>query len=95
MIWRGKFTNKRPPIHSYAATYAYSLYVQEKEADALKVMQQLKPQELEVHPSRVITELILKAAGDGASAKVYLDKAAKARLLPEERKLFDQAKAGI
>ena len=83
-----------PTNSSFAATYAYSLYVQGKKAEALKVMQQIKPKDLESPSIAGYYGLILKATGGGASAGVYLDKASKAALLPEERKLFAQAKAG-
>src|ERR1039458_7075067 len=83
-----------PTNSSFAATYAFSLYVQGKKAEALKVMQQIKPQDLEMPSIAGYYGLILKATGGGASAGVYLDKASKAVLLPEERKLFAQAKAG-
>jgi predicted Zn-dependent protease len=83
-----------PTNSSFAATYAFSLYEQGKKADALKVMQQIKPQDLENPSIAGYYGLILKAAGGGAKAGAYLDKASKAPLLPEEKKLFAQAKAG-
>ena len=86
---------QNPTNASFVTTYAFSLYQQKKNADALKVMRQLKPQELEIPSIAGYYGVILRAAGDGANAKLYLDKAAKARLLPEEQKLFAQAKAGI
>ncbi|MGD1083635.1 MAG: hypothetical protein ABSA47_02665 [Verrucomicrobiota bacterium] len=83
-----------PTNSSFAATYAFSLYVQGKSAEALKVMRQIKPQDLESPSIAGYYGIILKATGGGASAGVYLEKASKAALLPEERKLFAQAKAG-
>jgi len=84
-----------PTNASFAATYAFSLYVQRKSAEALKVMQQLKPKDLENPSIAGYYGLILKAMGSGAKARVYLDWTSKATLLPEERKLFAQARAGI
>ena len=85
--------HQQAPTNSfYAATYAYSLYVQGKKAEALKVMQQLKPEELDRPSTAGYYGLMLKAAGDNAKAAIYLEKAAKAQLLPEEKKLFAQAK---
>jgi hypothetical protein len=84
-----------PTNSSFAATYAFSLYLQGKSGDALKVMRQLKPRELANPSIAGYYGIILKAAGDGANAKIYLDKASTARLLPEEQKLFARAKAGI
>jgi tetratricopeptide (TPR) repeat protein len=83
-----------PTNSSFAATYAFSLYLQGKSAEALKVMQQLKPKDLENPSIAGYYGLILKATGSGAKARVYLNWTSKATLLPEERKLFDQANAG-
>ena len=38
---------KAPTNSSYASTYAFSLYLQDKRAEALKILEQLSPQELE------------------------------------------------
>jgi tetratricopeptide (TPR) repeat protein len=80
---------------AYVSTYAFSLHLQKKDAEALKVIQQLKPQELQNPANAGYYGLILKATGDRAKARVYLDWAAKGQLLPEEKKLFDQAKVGL
>jgi len=84
-----------PTNSSYVSTYAFSLYLQGKSAEALKVMKTLKPGELEKPSVAGYYGLILKATGDRAKARAYLDWTAKAPLLPEERALFDQAKAGL
>jgi Flp pilus assembly protein TadD len=83
-----------PTNSSFAATYAFSLYLQGKTAEALKVMRQLAPQDLESPSIAGYYGLILKATGSGAKARVYLDSTSKGLLLPEERKLFAQARAG-
>jgi tetratricopeptide (TPR) repeat protein len=80
---------------AYAATYAFSLHLQKKDAEALKVIERLKPQELQNPANAGYYGLILSATGDRAKARVYLDAAAKGQLLPEEKKIFDQAKAGL
>jgi tetratricopeptide (TPR) repeat protein len=85
---------KAPTNSSFASTYAFSLHVQDKNAEALKVIERITPQELE-HPSIAgYYGLILKATGNAEKAKKFLDLAAKAKLLPEERKLFERAKNG-
>jgi predicted Zn-dependent protease len=88
-----------PTNSSFAATYAFSLYLQGKKPEALKVMQQIRPQDLENPSIAGYYGMILKATGGGANAASYLDKAvdkaSKAPLLPEERKLFEQARAGM
>jgi predicted Zn-dependent protease len=86
---------KSPTNSSYVSTYAFSLYLQGKNAEALKVIKTLKPQELQDPAIAGYYGLILKATGDRARAKAYLDWTSKARLLPEEKKLFDNAKAGL
>jgi hypothetical protein len=89
-------TYEQAPVKSaYAATYAYSLYVQGKSAEALKVMRQLTPQDIEKSPNAGYYGIILKANGDSAQARIYLDKAMNSRLMPEERTLFERAKAGL
>jgi Flp pilus assembly protein TadD len=86
---------KAPTNASFASTYAYSLHVQQKDAEALKVMRQLRPEELENPSIAGYYGIILKATGDKARARVYLDRAAKGPMLGEEKKLFDKARAGV
>jgi Flp pilus assembly protein TadD len=83
-----------PTNSAFATTYAFSLYLQGKNAEALKVVQQLKPQDLDVPTRAGYYGLILKATGDDAKARIYLNWTSKATLLPEERTLFDRAKTG-
>ena len=86
---------KSPANASYVSTYAFSLYLQGKSTEALKVMKTLKPKQLQDPSIAGYYGLILKATGDRARARTYLDWASQAPLLPEEKKLFDQAKAGL
>jgi hypothetical protein len=59
-------------------------------------MKSLSPQQLEDPARAGYYGLILKATGDQARARAYLDWTARAPLLlPEEKKLFDQAKTGL
>ena len=85
---------KDPTNAAYISTYAFSLHLQKKDAEALKLMQQLKPRQLENPSIAGYYGLVLKATGDKEKAKVYLQWASKAQMLPEEKKLFDRAKAG-
>jgi tetratricopeptide (TPR) repeat protein len=85
---------KAPTNSSYASTYAFSLHVQEKNAEALKVIEQLKPQDLEIPSISGYYGMILQATGHREKARKYLDLSSKARLLPEEQKLLDRAKTG-
>lgn len=83
---------KSPKNPSYASTYAFALYLQKKYTDALKVMQQLTPKDLETPSIDGYYGLILKANGRNAESKTWLSRSSKAQLLPEEQALFDQAR---
>ena len=85
---------KAPTNSSYASTYAFSLHLQKKNAEALKVFQQLPAKDLENPSVAGYYGLVLKATGNPGKAKVYLEWASKAPMLPEEKKLFDRAKTG-
>jgi hypothetical protein len=82
---------KMPQNPSFTSTYAYSLYVQKKYAEALKVMQQLALQDLANPSIAGYYGLILKATGNAEKAKAYLNLTTKTKLLPEEQALFQQA----
>jgi Flp pilus assembly protein TadD len=82
---------KDPQNASYVSTYAYSLYLQKKNTEALKVMQQLALKDLENPSIAGYYGLILKATGNAEKAKTYLNLTTKAKLLPEEQTLFQQA----
>ncbi len=80
-----------PTNSSYASTYALSLHLLGKNKEALDVMRALSPKAFDDPSLGAYYGLILKAAGDAARATPYLAKASKARLLPEERALFNRA----
>jgi hypothetical protein len=86
---------KNPTNPNFAATYAFSLHLQKKDAAALKIMQSVKPQDLQKPSIAGYYGLILKATGNPTKARSYLDLSLKSNLLPEEKKLFEQAKAGM
>ena len=82
---------KSPTNANFASTYAFALLVREKNAEALKIIESLKTQDLQSPGIAGYYGLILQATGNGAKAKKYLNLAVKGRLLPEERKLFERA----
>jgi predicted Zn-dependent protease len=86
---------KAPTNATFASTYAFSLLLQSKSAEALKIMTNIPLQELDKPTIAGYYGLVLKTTGNPAKAKAYLGRSEKAQLLPEERKLFDKAKAGI
>ena len=88
-----KVYRKAPSNPVYASTYAYSLYLQKRSAEALEVFERLKPHELEQASVALYYAIVLQANGKGERARKYLDIAAGTKLLPEEQKLLSQARA--
>jgi predicted Zn-dependent protease len=84
---------KFPTNSTYASTYAFSLHIQEKQSEALKVIEQLKQEDLENPSIAGYYGMILQATGNREKARKYLELSSKAKLLPEEKRLIDQAKA--
>jgi predicted Zn-dependent protease len=87
--------DKAPTNTTFVSTYAFSLHVQERNAEALRIIEQLKPQELENPSIAGYYGIILQAAGNPEKARKYLEISAKAKLLPEEKRLIDQARAKV
>src|SRR5207245_3550316 len=83
---------KAPGNPAYASTYAFSLHLQNRSAEALKVFERLKPRQLEEPSVAGYYGIVLQATGNSQRAKKYLELAAKAPLLPEERRLLEGVK---
>lgn len=77
----------------FATTHAFALYQQKRTLDALAVMERLSSAELHVPGRALYYGLLLATLGETQRADSYLELAAKASLLPEERKLLEQAGA--
>jgi predicted Zn-dependent protease len=86
--------NSNPTNAAFASTYAYCLLLQKKNEEALKVLERLRPEQLEDPSISGYYGLALEATGNAAKAKKYLKLTDKARVLPEERKLFDRGSVG-
>jgi tetratricopeptide (TPR) repeat protein len=80
-----------PHNPSYLSTYAYSLFCQRKNAEAIKLLESLKPDQLEEPGVAAYYGLILAGSGDRTHARHYLERGREARLLPEERSLLTKA----
>jgi tetratricopeptide (TPR) repeat protein len=78
---------------AFVSTYAYSLLAQQKAGEALRILEQLSPQQLADPAIAGYYGLVLQANGQREKAKKYLDLTAKATLLPEEQKLVDKARS--
>jgi len=75
---------KDPANSIYASTYALGLYCTGQIAQALEVMQALKPEALQEPSVAAYYSGILAAAGREEEAKTYRERARGAALLPEE-----------
>jgi Flp pilus assembly protein TadD len=83
---------KAPTNAAYASTYAYSLHLQNRNAEALSVFERLKPDQLEESSVALYYAVVLQATGNGERARKYFNIAAGIKLLPEEQKLLNQAR---
>jgi Flp pilus assembly protein TadD len=87
--------DKSPTNATFASTYAFSLYRGSDFKKAQQVLEQLSPKDLEKPSIAAYYGVVLKAAGDTAKAKKYLDLAltsTNVTFLPEERKLIEEAR---
>jgi tetratricopeptide (TPR) repeat protein len=87
--------NKEPQNGAYAATYAFSLYTSGDVKGALQTMEQLTPDQLRDPSVAVYYGVILAAAGQKEKAHEYLQRAAEATLLPEEKALVEKAESTL
>lgn len=77
---------------AFVSTYAWSLHVQGKPAEALQLMETLKPAELNDPSVAGYYGAILLAAGQKEKARAALDRTVGAPLLPEEMKMIADAR---
>ena len=82
-----------PDNPEVVATYALSLYRREKTAEALSVMQKLKPEQLREPTVARYLGIFLAATGHGEEAGEYLALGEKGFILPEETELISEARA--
>ena len=75
-----------------ASTYAYSLHLQGRTGEGLKVLEKLSQDQLRLPAVATYYGVLLAAAGRPAEANPYLDIAARSNLLPEEKMLVATAR---
>jgi predicted Zn-dependent protease len=75
-----------------ASTYAFALHTQGKTDEALKLMQTLEQTDLERPEIATYYAIFLAETGERAAAERYFASAEKGALLPEERRLIDDAR---
>jgi hypothetical protein len=86
---------KQPTNSTFAATYAFSLYMGTNSAAAQKVLEKLNPRDLERPSIADCYGLVLQANGNAAKARKYLELSTNALFLPEERRLVEKARTGV
>lgn len=84
-----------PTNRAFVSSYAFSLYLQGRNDEALQVIERLTRDQLEVPSIAGYYALILKANGKKDLAKRYFDLTKDEKMLPEERKLMDRARAAL
>lgn len=86
----------RPENLTAATTYAFSLHVQGKTAEARKLLDSLGTEALKVPANAVYYVIITHALGDKAMARQYLEYTRLAqRLLPEEKAMLAAVRAEL
>ena len=90
-----KLHKQFPADASVASTHAFALHLRGHNAEALTVIQQLKPAELEQSAIALHYGILLASAGRTLEAQPYLAIARKnASLLPEEKALLETVPTG-
>ncbi len=79
----------------FISTYAYSLLVQNKQSEALKVVSSLKPEYLKIPSVAAYYGVVQAESGHKDAAKAPLERAAAAKLLPEEKEIVRLAIARL
>jgi predicted Zn-dependent protease len=79
----------------YISTYAYSLYLQNRKDEALKVLSDVRPEQLEIPSVAAYFGTIQANSGHKAAAREPLQRAEAATLLPEEKEIVRQAIAKL
>ena len=86
---------EEPKNPDYAATYAFSLYLQGDVKKALQALAGFSEAELEQPQIAAYYGVLLASSGDFSRAAKFLDLGEKAYLLPEEKKLLKKAQLTV
>ncbi len=79
----------------FISTYAYSLLLQNKPDEALKIVSSLKPEYLQIPSVAAYYGVVQAQSGHKDVAKAPLERAAAAKLLPEEKEIVRVAMARL
>ncbi len=77
---------------AFVSTYAFSLHLQGRSADGLKLIETLKPAALDDPSVASYYGVLLAASGQKEKAQRYFAKAEKAAILPEELEMISEAR---
>ncbi len=80
---------------AFASTYAWSLHLQGRTAEGIKVLEFLPPDRLQIPGVALYYGIMQAAMNQPATAKKYLDLAETAALLPEEKTLLTTSRRGL
>jgi Tfp pilus assembly protein PilF len=87
--------NSSPENPFFASTYAYSLLLQKKPDEAVKIIGNLKPEYLQIPSIAAYYGVVEAQSGRKDLAKAPLERAAAANLLPEEKEMVRLAIARL
>jgi hypothetical protein len=82
---------EKPEDPVFASTYAFALHLSGRTAEGLAVLGKLKPEALEDPSVALYYGVLLSAANESQKAKMFLELAQRAPLLPEEKALLQAA----
>ena len=87
--------DKSPNDPFFISTYAYSLLLQKKPDEAVKVLNNLKPEYLKIPSIAAYYGVIQAESGHKEMARNYIAEAQTAKLLPEEKEMVRLANARL
>ena len=87
--------DKSPNDPFFISTYAYSLLLQKKPDEAVKVLNNLKPEYLKIPSIAAYYGVIQAESGHKELARSYIAEAQTAKLLPEEKEMVRLANARL
>jgi len=80
---------------AFVSTYAWSLHLQGRTAEGIKLLENLKPEQLETPSVALYYGVMELAMKQPEKARKYLDLASRGNLLPEEKTLLDDARSEL
>ncbi|MCC7519687.1 MAG: hypothetical protein IT578_10950 [Verrucomicrobiae bacterium] len=95
LAWVSEIYEENSSNAIIASSYAFALHKNGRTAEALKVFEKLREDQLRNPDVAAYYGVVLAAAGSVEKARRYLDLAARATLLPEEQRLVADARRRV